>query len=149
MKWSLNLRTVKGATSWHLLILQKTIKEKVMPKKPLKPCSYPGCPKLTESRYCLEHKQLTDKQYNTYQRDKVSQRFYQSAEWKNLKKLKLSTSPLCEECKRQGKLVKATMADHITPIKQGGYPLDIKNLQSLCWSCHSRKSVKEGSRWGK
>ena len=34
-------------------------------------------------------------------------------------------------------------------VKQGGSKLDLKNLQSLCWSCHSRKSVEEGSRFGK
>ena len=26
-----------------------------MPYKPLKPCAYPGCPKLTSKRYCEEH----------------------------------------------------------------------------------------------
>ena len=41
------------------------------------------------------------------------------------------------------------MVDHIQPIKQGGQALDMDNLQSLCWSCHSAKSIKEGSRFGK
>ena len=58
-------------------------------------------------------------------------------------------TPLCEECMRQGKETPATMVDHITPIRQGGRALDMENLQSLCWSCHSAKSVKEGSRYGK
>lgn len=120
-----------------------------MPRKPLKPCSYPSCPKLTDSRYCAEHKKLVDKQYNLYERDKTSQKFYQSVEWKAVKKRHLQLEPLCRECKRNGKLTKATMVDHIVPIKQGGLPLDDSNLQSLCWSCHSKKSVQEGSRWGK
>lgn len=121
-----------------------------MPIKPKTPCKYPNCPKLVDGgSYCEEHKKVIDKQYNTYERDKKSQKFYHSEEWKNLRKLKLSVSPLCEECKRTGKLVKATMVDHITPIKQGGGALDINNLQSLCYSCHSKKSAKEGSRWGK
>ena len=29
-----------------------------MPKKALKPCKHPGCPKLTEGAYCDEHKPL-------------------------------------------------------------------------------------------
>lgn len=41
------------------------------------------------------------------------------------------------------------MVDHIQPIRFGGAALDMENLQSLCWSCHSAKSVKEGSRFGK
>ena len=41
------------------------------------------------------------------------------------------------------------MVDHIVPIRFGGRSLDMDNLQSLCWSCHSAKSIKEGSRFGK
>lgn len=26
-----------------------------MPRKPKKPCAYPGCPNLTDGRYCPEH----------------------------------------------------------------------------------------------
>ena len=33
--------------------------------------------------------------------------------------------------------------------EKSGAPLDENNLQSLCWSCHSRKSAQEGSRWGR
>lgn len=121
-----------------------------MPKKPKTPCRYPGCPKLVENGYyCEEHKKLIDKQYNLYERDKKAQRFYQSEEWKAVRRKKLSINPLCEECLRQGKLTKAVMVDHITPIRQGGAALDLNNLQSLCWSCHSRKSSEEGSRWGR
>lgn len=119
-----------------------------MPMKPKKPCRYAGCPELINESYCEEHKKLITKQYNQYWRDKKSQKFYQSQEWKTLRKKKLRINPLCEECYRNGKITKATIADHITPIKQGGTALDITNLQSLCWSCHSRKSVEEGSRWG-
>lgn len=120
-----------------------------MPYKPKRPCSYPGCPKLTEGMYCEEHKKLTDQQYNLYQRDKKAQSFYRSDEWKAVKKRHLALEPLCRECSKEGKLVRATMVDHIVPIKEGGAPLADTNLQSLCWSCHSRKSAQEGSRWGK
>ena len=66
-----------------------------------------------------------------------------------VRKQKLTSSPFCEECYKNGTIIKATMVDHIVPIKQGGAPLDMDNLQSLCWSCHSRKSIEEGSRFGK
>jgi len=116
-----------------------------MPWKVKKPCAYPGCPELTHERYCEKHKQVVDRQYNQFERDKESQKFYESVAWRRLRRIKLETNPLCEDC---GK-VKATTADHIVPIKQGGAALDIANLQSLCGSCHSKKSVKEGSRFVK
>ena len=120
-----------------------------MPKKPKTPCRYPGCPNLVEGGgYCEEHKKVMDKQYNRYERDKKSQSFYNSKAWKTAKARHLKIEPLCRECKKKGLLVRATVVDHIVPIKQGGALLDEGNLQSLCWSCHSRKSAKEGSRWG-
>ena len=120
-----------------------------MPRKPLKPCKYGGCPELTDGNYCKEHQKLVDSQYNKYGRDKASQRFYQSGEWRVTKKRHLMCEPLCRECMKDNKLTKATLVDHITPIKKGGAPLDENNLQSLCWSCHSKKSAEEGSRWGR
>ncbi len=120
-----------------------------MPRKPPTPCRYPNCPELTEGKYCDSHRKIVEKNYNMYERDKVSQKFYCSAEWKYARKMKLHRNPLCQECERNGLLTKATMVDHIKPIKQGGSALDMNNLQSLCWSCHSRKSAQEGSRWGR
>lgn len=119
-----------------------------MPYRPKHPCSYPGCPNLTNDRYCEEHKKQTDKEYNKYQRDEFSRNFYNTPRWREIRKLKLTTTPFCEECRKNGTIIKATMVDHITPIKQGGNAFDLDNLQSLCWSCHSRKSVLEGSRFG-
>lgn len=119
-----------------------------MPHKPKHPCAYPGCPNLTHDRFCEVHKKKTDSDYNKYQRDKFSKTFYNTPTWRELRKKKLKLSPFCEECRKNGVIVKATMVDHKVPIKQGGVPLDIENLQSLCWSCHSRKSVQEGSRFG-
>ena len=41
-----------------------------MPRKPKKPCAYPGCPKLTDTRYCEEHEKLMNRQYEKYGRSK-------------------------------------------------------------------------------
>ena len=35
-----------------------------MPRKPKHPCSYPGCPELTEGRYCKAHQKEMDREYN-------------------------------------------------------------------------------------
>ena len=120
-----------------------------MPRKPKTPCRYPGCPALCDGAYCDQHQSMVDHDYNTRHRDREASRFYSSDRWRKLRKAKLSRNPLCEECTRQGKHTPATMVDHIQPIRFGGAALDMENLQSLCWSCHSAKSVKEGSRFGK
>ncbi len=66
-------------------------------------------------------------------------KFYQSPAWRKLRALKLEQNPLCEQCGMKS----AKVADHITPINQGGEPLDINNLQSLCHTCHNCKSGRE------
>ena len=40
-----------------------------MPKKPKRPCSHPGCPKLTDGRFCEEHQAKENKRYEKYIRD--------------------------------------------------------------------------------
>ena len=119
-----------------------------MPYKPQKPCAYPGCPNLTNERYCPQHKKLTDAQYDARLRDREARAFYTSKEWKHLRQNFLIENPFCEECRKNGRLTKATVVDHIIPIKQGGPALDENNLQALCASCHGSKSIKEGSRFG-
>ena len=49
---------------------------------------------------------------------------------------------LCQACKRQGRLTPAKDVDHITPKAQGGID-DPDNLQSLCRSCHIKKTREE------
>ena len=119
-----------------------------MPHKPLKPCRYAGCPNLTEGTYCPIHKKLVDQKYNRYQRDQEAQSFYNSNAWRKLRARFLIEHPFCVECRKQGKLTKATVVDHIIPIRKGGPTLDEDNLQPLCSSCHSVKSISEGSRYG-
>ena len=36
-----------------------------MPRKPKSPCAFPGCPNLTDKRYCPEHESLENKRYDT------------------------------------------------------------------------------------
>ena len=118
-----------------------------MPYRPKKPCAYQGCPELTSERYCQKHKVMENSRYNTHCRDMDAQRFYCSKEWRQKRLEFLTQNPLCQECRRRGRLVKAVAVDHIVPIKQGGALLDDGNLQALCVSCHSAKSIMEGSRF--
>ena len=68
-----------------------------MPRKPKRPCSYPGCPKLVDGQYCEEHKRLVDKQYNEYGRDNFTNNFYKTPEWLHARKQQLNQHPFCAE----------------------------------------------------
>ncbi|MGB3390738.1 MAG: HNH endonuclease signature motif containing protein [Pseudaminobacter sp.] len=45
----------------------------------------------------------------------------------------------CVQCDARGRLE----VDHIKPIRDGGAPYDLENLQSLCPKCHARKTRLE------
>jgi 5-methylcytosine-specific restriction protein A len=49
---------------------------------------------------------------------------------------------LCRLCRQTGLLTLATVADHITPLAQGG-DWSLENGQALCASCHGAKSRGE------
>lgn len=39
-----------------------------MPRKPKRPCAYPGCPNLTDEQYCEQHRKYARQQYDRYER---------------------------------------------------------------------------------
>ena len=119
-----------------------------MPYKPKKPCSYPGCPALVESgSRCEKHKR--DRQYDRdYDRTRgtAHQRGY-GVNWQRLRKMVLGAEPLCRHCKKEGVINPAQEVDH---IDGNAYNLEWSNLQPLCKSCHSKKTIKEqGAGWKK
>ena len=116
-----------------------------MPKRPKKPCAYPGCPKLTDGRYCEEHKKLMDERYNRYERPYKSEERY-GAEWRRVRNLYIKAHPLCEECLKEGRYTAAELVHHIKPINEGGANTD-ENLMSLCVSCHGCIHAERGDRW--
>lgn len=52
-------------------------------------------------------------------------------------------NPLCAQCKRERKLTPSACVDHIKAIQDGGQVYDPANLQALCDSCHSKKTIAE------
>ena len=115
-----------------------------MPWKPKRPCRHPGCPNLSGQAYFEAHRAgvqaEANRVYDGSRRDQEMRRFYNSPAWRTVRKLKLSRSPVCEECYKSGRIERAIIADHILPARE--YPskrLDIDNLQSLCYGCHNRK----------
>jgi 5-methylcytosine-specific restriction endonuclease McrA len=77
---------------------------------------------------------------------KERNRFYQRSIWKRLRADQLSKSPLCKICRERGVMVAAAVVDHIIPFVSVSDPLalDADNLQSLCLSCHSVKTRRDG-----
>jgi 5-methylcytosine-specific restriction protein A len=85
-----------------------------------------------------------DRLYDKTRRDKQADRFYHSAAWLKLSKLKLTITPWCEPCKREKRYSPATIAHHVVPISEDpGRALDLDNLESVCRSCHSRHHASE------
>ncbi len=70
-----------------------------MPRKPKTPCRHPGCPELTEDRFCKHHQQEYRREYNREQRPEYSRKLYRSTRWRRLRRRFLQDNPLCVECK--------------------------------------------------
>ena len=117
-----------------------------MPTKPKTPCRYPGCPKLTNERYCPEHRKKVDADYNRYRRDPGTYKRYGPA-WRKIRARYIRAHPLCELCREEGRLTPAQEVHHILALRDGGTH-DDENLMSLCTSCHSSITAREGGRWG-
>lgn len=115
-----------------------------MPRKPKKPCSYPGCPELTDDRYCEKHRTLENRNYNKYQRDPESNKRY-GRSWKRVRDRYIRLHPFCEECERQGQLTKAEEVHHIIPLSRGGTH-NTDNLLTVCRSCHNKFHIELGDR---
>lgn len=105
----------------------------------MRPCRQPGCGELldgsTPSPYCPLHS--PEREY----RRRGNRSAYQTKRWRLVRKRKLAKDPLCVEC---GKL--ATEVDHIVPVEDGGSMWSEDNHQSMCQSCHGRKTRKDVAR---
>lgn len=57
----------------------------------------------------------------------------------------LQEEPLCRPCEKRGRVTQATIADHITPLAEGGTG-DRDNMQPICKPCHDAKTAAEAKR---
>jgi len=53
--------------------------------------------------------------------------------------------PLCVRCQAAGRVVPATIRDHVVPLAEGGADLET-NVQGLCAACHDAKTQLEARR---
>ena len=113
-----------------------------MANKPLRPCRHPGCCVLVPDGYCDAHRPR-----RTADRSEEAQSWrwmYQTDAWDHLRGNQLLLEPFCRICAGRGLRTMATDVDHIVDHK-GSWALfsDPGNLESLCHSCHSRKTARE------
>ena len=104
-------------------------------------CKQGRCPNYAEKGqgFCREHLREHWKRENKV---RGVDAIYRSSRWLKIRKIALARdSYLCRECKKPGNTV-----DHIVPIKHGGNPWDLGNLQTMCAKCHDRKRQQESRR---
>ncbi len=78
-------------------------------------------------------------------RHKDNQSFYSDPRWRRLRLWHLNRNPVCVKCGSTSNL----HVDHKIPIEEGGEKYNQDNLQTLCKSSHSKKTIKEQNkrRW--
>ena len=100
----------------------------------LRACAEPGCPELTDDTRCDEHRRAKRRAESAGRPS--STKLGYGVRWQRTRRAFLRVNPLCVACGRP-----ATIVDHIDglgPLAPHGH--DWANLQSLCWSCHSKKT---------
>jgi 5-methylcytosine-specific restriction protein A len=70
--------------------------------------------------------------------------FYGSVNWKALRLRKLKKDPLCQICLANGFYKEGLDIDHIVEVTDDySLRLELSNLQTLCRSCHMKKTNDE------
>jgi 5-methylcytosine-specific restriction endonuclease McrA len=104
----------------------------------LSPCAEPLCPNLVprgQRGRCPEHRKERDREIKRLAKTPG----YKTQGWQRLRRRVLERDGYrCRECGRM-----ADQVDHIVPVRLGGAQFDMDNCQSLCASCHSKKTARE------
>jgi len=117
-----------------------------MPFAARRPCTHPGCAELTDSGRCAAHAVAARRQSDARRGSGV---WLYDRHWRKLRAWQLAEHPLCVECEHAGRIVPATDVDHVIPHRGDSQKFgDPENLQSLCHSCHSRKTAREDNGFG-
>lgn len=75
-------------------------------------------------------------------RNQKHDKFYDSTAWRSIRRTHLAAEWYCRACKKEGLIRLGNVVDHIIPRNNGGSDND-DNLQTLCTSCHAKKSQIE------
>ena len=123
-------------------------------KKPNRICQHPGCNGKSPRKFCDQHQKTRAARYKEqskrYDRDRgtTAERGY-GGRWQKFRKLFLFDHPWCVECEKLGRLVAATVVDHVVPHKGNDELMwDEENMQALCETHHNAKTGREIVREG-
>lgn len=97
-------------------------------------------PKKIQRSYVPERK--------AFERENDNSDFYNSWPWRKAAKRFKQSNPICVKCDEVGIVTPVKVVDHIIPINRGGEKLNEANFQSLCESCHNKKSALEKGGYG-
>ena len=122
-----------------------------MPSAPSRPCARPGCQLLASvGHLCIKHAEAEKVQKKQYDRQRGSsaKRGY-GRKWQNYRKIYLAEHPLCVRCEKKGRVVPATVVDHVKP-HLGDYDLfwQASNHQSICVRCHNKLTAQHDGGFG-
>jgi len=120
---------------------------------PLRPCPYPRCRTLIRppARHCRDHARAVDEA-----RPSARERGYNTPQWRGFRAGWLARHPWCGDrqlsvsaehsrCAAEQLRVIATDVDHIVRLTGPDDPrfFDPMAVQSLCHTCHARKTGRE------
>ncbi len=117
---------------------------------PRKICNYITCNERIpySETYCSTHKHI--KQIERYHASKSHvyecrqwSYLYNTCRWKKRRAAQLIKQPLCEQCLRDGVIRIATVCDHIIDHKGDRNSFYNGEVQTMCHSCHSRKTMQD------
>ena len=111
-----------------------------MPNKPKRPCRYPMCPLLIDSKdgYCDAHRKKVSQNYEKGRETSVKRGY--DTRHQRWRKMVLARQPLCQSCKK----AESTRAHHIDKNAENR---SLDNGMGLCESCHNSLHVEQGDRW--
>jgi 5-methylcytosine-specific restriction protein A len=122
-----------------------------MPTAPKHPCAERGCPALVPRGVARCPVHTATRAAHTTAERAHSQSLYNTTQWRELRRAHLQAHPLCEQCKREGRITAARVADHVRPHNGDEKKFyDPSNLQSLCdwtspYNCHGKKTSREAN----
>lgn len=107
-----------------------------MPRRAGRICAQPGCDEIVfDGSRCSKHAEVFHQQsYRTW---------YQTERWRTIRAQQLLREPWCAECMQHGLMIEAKHCDHVHPHRGDEQAFFSGPFQSLCHSCHSRKTQAE------
>ena len=113
--------------------------DNLSPWKTKKPCRICGVA-VSSDNYCESHKSKegTWGKRGEESRNRIS--IYKTKRWKQIRMIVIREQPICAT---PGCNSPSDHVDHIISIARGGAVYERENLQGLCASCHSKKTINE------